>query len=326
MKTKRFFSLGLPALLLALVLSGCSTGGGDPPFIAVTGISGVQFATAVGYGLRLSGTVEPANATNQTIAWSGNGVSNGVLTATSAVQYPVTATIANGTESGSYTQNFTITAYQTDTVSSGNPFGNDTSPYIVWAMDDTGGTVYVTIKNTTWEATDGGSTYNSGTYTFTDIAVVPWKVGTGYHTGDTGLAFISSGTMYVVNLSSIFSGMNGEFTKLDTSLTLDGTWVSTDALIFGNYAEMAATSGDFTVQVGPNSGSLTDKAKGTYTSTNPVVCTITHLYESGWVAWDTLSDAAKNAIGGSSIFTGLIYDNSPSANTFEVSGSTFTKQ
>jgi formylglycine-generating enzyme required for sulfatase activity len=70
----------------------------------------------------LSGTVTPANATNQTILWSvknaggtGAAITNGnTLTSAAAGTVVVTATIANGTAIGTaYTQDFTITIFAT---------------------------------------------------------------------------------------------------------------------------------------------------------------------------------------------------------------------
>ena len=79
-------------------------------FVAVTSITGVPTTATVGIGLTLTGTVQPANASNQTIVWSGTGVSNGVLTAAAEGTITVTATIANGaTETTPYTQTFDIT-------------------------------------------------------------------------------------------------------------------------------------------------------------------------------------------------------------------------
>jgi hypothetical protein len=237
----------------------------------------------------------------------------------------VTATIANGKESGSYTQNFTITAYQADPVGpSENPFGDDTSPYI-WAVDDNmGGIGYVTVKNTTWVATDGGSTYNSGTYTPASIAVVPWIVGTGYNTGDTGLAFISSGKMHVVNLSSVFSDMNGTLTKLDTNKTLDGggtgTWTTSGPSIYyyNDWVKIVASSGSFTESVAPDGSAWREIVKGTYpntTNTNPAICTITQVdigfLTNGapdWKNWSDLDPVQKQSFGGSETFPVIIYN------------------
>ncbi|MDR3284428.1 MAG: hypothetical protein LBS97_04535 [Treponema sp.] len=88
------------------------------PFVPVTNIAGVPGTATVGTGLPLAGTVEPANATNKTIAWSvktagttGAVIVDGTLTAASAGTVTVTATIANGaSEITAYTQDFDITA------------------------------------------------------------------------------------------------------------------------------------------------------------------------------------------------------------------------
>jgi endo-1,4-beta-xylanase len=76
-------------------------------FVAVTDISGVPAATTAGTSLALTGTVSPANATNQAIVWSikNSGTTGAViagkqLTATAAGQVTVTATIANGAGQG----------------------------------------------------------------------------------------------------------------------------------------------------------------------------------------------------------------------------------
>ena len=93
------------------------TPAGNPTFIPVTGITGVPTTATVGTDLTLIGTVAPANATNQTIAWSvtaagttGAAVNGSTLSTTAAGTVTVTATITNGlTASSNYTQDFTIT-------------------------------------------------------------------------------------------------------------------------------------------------------------------------------------------------------------------------
>jgi len=83
-------------------------------FVAVTGISGVPDRGTVGVPLTLSGTVEPANASFQTISWSVVSDSpfvtlNGdTLNANVAGQVIVQANINNGTVLGNYFRNFTI--------------------------------------------------------------------------------------------------------------------------------------------------------------------------------------------------------------------------
>jgi hypothetical protein len=334
MKNNRFFIVGMLAVLLTfgLMLAGCDNPAGGT-FVAVTDITGVPTIAIVGNGLTLSGTIEPPGATNKTIVWSGTGVNNGVLTATSAGDYTVTATIVNGaSESAPYTKNFSIKAYNAGSDSGTNPFGTNATPFI-WAMDDRGGEVYAILKDSTWEAMAEGSLYNSGTYTRIGGKAVQWTVGAGGHAGDTGLAIIGdNGKLLVANFADQYSDMNGTFTKLDTSLTSEGTWVSS-APYDGRYVKIVAASGNFTEFLSPNGTSnWAEVVKGTYSTTagttNPAACTITQVntgvFTGGadtWVAWNALSQAYKNNVGGYQTFTVIIY-----ANKFETQGLTFQKQ
>jgi hypothetical protein len=165
MKQGKSFVVGMltAALTFGVISAGCDNGtspGGNDAFVAVTEITDLPTAAILNIPLKLDGTVKPSDATNRTIAWSGADVSDGVLTAKSAGDLTVTATIANGaSESSPYTHNFIITVYDAGSDNGKNLFGNDASPYI-WAMDDTGGYVYVTLKDTTWEATVEGERTN----------------------------------------------------------------------------------------------------------------------------------------------------------------------
>ncbi|MDR0731006.1 MAG: hypothetical protein LBF63_05000, partial [Treponema sp.] len=87
-------------------------------FVAVSNITAVPTLATAGVDLSLSGTVNPTNATNNTIAWSiapdnaltGTTVEDGVLKTTTTGTAKVRATIANGSsESTDYTQDFEIT-------------------------------------------------------------------------------------------------------------------------------------------------------------------------------------------------------------------------
>ena len=88
-----------------------------PAFVPVTGITGVPVAATAGTPLTLTGTVTPANATNQTIVWNvqnagmtGATVSGNTLSITAAGTVIVRGTITNGlTASSDYTEDFTIT-------------------------------------------------------------------------------------------------------------------------------------------------------------------------------------------------------------------------
>ena len=86
-------------------------------FVPVTGITGVPASATAGVPLTLTGTVNPSNATSQTITWSmqNNGatsatISGNTFNATAAGTATVTATITNGlTQSTPYVQYFNIT-------------------------------------------------------------------------------------------------------------------------------------------------------------------------------------------------------------------------
>ena len=88
-----------------------------PAFVPVTNITGVPATATAGVPLPLTGTVNPSNATSQTITWSmqnngttGATISGNTFNAATAGTATVRATIANGTAQGAnYTQDFTIT-------------------------------------------------------------------------------------------------------------------------------------------------------------------------------------------------------------------------
>ncbi len=104
------------ALVLGLVLIGCpqpNDGGETPIFVAVTGIASVPTAGIVDEAITLTGTVEPATATNKAIEWStateNVTITEGKLTSTVAQKVVVTATIIDGTAVDiDYTQTVTI--------------------------------------------------------------------------------------------------------------------------------------------------------------------------------------------------------------------------
>ncbi len=86
------------------------------PPVPVTGITGLPTSATAGEALTLSGTVEPANATNKSITWSvisagttGASISGSTLSTTAAGTTVIRATIANGAgPSSDYTQDFSI--------------------------------------------------------------------------------------------------------------------------------------------------------------------------------------------------------------------------
>ena len=84
--------------------------------IAVTGITNVPNTATVGTPLNLTGTVNPPNATHQTISWSiqdtsttGATITGSTLNALSPGTVTIRATVANGLATGvPFTQDFTI--------------------------------------------------------------------------------------------------------------------------------------------------------------------------------------------------------------------------
>jgi formylglycine-generating enzyme required for sulfatase activity len=150
--------------------------------VPVTGITGVSANGTVGAGLPLSGTVEPANATNKAIVWTvkntgrtGATISGDTLTTTAAGTVVVTASIANGTAIGTaYAQDFsiaiikfvavsritgvsTIEAAETPLVLSGTVEPADaTKRSIVWTVKNAGETG-ATISGTTLTTTAKGT-------------------------------------------------------------------------------------------------------------------------------------------------------------------------
>jgi hypothetical protein len=86
-------------------------------FIAVTDITDVPATATVGTDLKLTATVNPANATNRTIDWNianagttGAAISGNTLSAVAAGTVIVRATIVNGVAAGTdFTKDFSIT-------------------------------------------------------------------------------------------------------------------------------------------------------------------------------------------------------------------------
>lgn len=88
-------------------------------FISVQNISNVSKLIRINEPLLLTGTIEPSNATENTIAWSiktddtsGATLINGYLTVQNQGKVVITATVLGGNEKGNYTQDFTLVTYQ----------------------------------------------------------------------------------------------------------------------------------------------------------------------------------------------------------------------
>jgi hypothetical protein len=344
---------GIPAALALIALlvlaAGCDTGTNNSfvpipitGFVPVTDIVGPSIAFK-GEALTLSGSVVPANATNQAIAWAvktagSTGVTidtdgTTLTAASSAGMITVTATIANGLgDSVPYTKDFEIEVI--DAGSGGaNPFGDDSTP-IIWIMEKNEktppysdvfpyATVLVTIKDTEWKAVADDALYNSGGYSRIGGIGARWEVTGGDELGNEGIAVIKSGKMIVANLTHTFSDMNGTFAKLTRTTSLEETWISSEPAFSGYYMKIEAKNdGNFSVSVSPPgpgigpSGFWYEMIQGEYTpGVNPADCTIKKvntglLAESGdsWTVWGKLTQAQKQAVGGSETITAVVHD------------------
>jgi hypothetical protein len=141
-------------------------------FVAVTGITDVPATATAGTPLALTSTVAPADATNQTIAWSvQNAGSTGAtivekdiypsLHTTAAGTATVRATIANGTAPGTaFTKDFPITVSAATSAPVFTTHPKDVTAYV---GEEATFTVVVTGNPTPtlqWEASlDGGTTW-----------------------------------------------------------------------------------------------------------------------------------------------------------------------
>jgi hypothetical protein len=186
-------------------------------------------------------------------------------------------------------------------------------------MDGKGGTVYVIMKNYEWQSMVEGTPppYNSGSYTRISggTKAAQWTVGVGSYTGNTGLAIIlDSGKMLVANFANQYSDMNGTFIKLDTSLTLEGTWKNS-VPYNGDYAKVVATAGGFVVSISSDNDENDpwhEKIMGIYSSANPATLTITHAkYDGGLIEWGLLTPSQQNEFGSNNgTYTAIIYNDS----------------
>lgn len=170
-------------VFVPLLLITCGDGAGDVVFVAVTNISGLPSTGTVAVPITLNGIVEPAEATNKSIAWSIvddgytgailGGPDMNVLTTAAAGTPTIRATIANGTVSGDYTQDFSVTFSNnfipvTDITNLpvaevlGKTYWFSSSSGTIVPSDASAG-----IYNTTWSIVDPGTTGATMTFSGT---------------------------------------------------------------------------------------------------------------------------------------------------------------
>ena len=161
--------------------------------VSVTNITNVPNTAIIGTPLTLTGTVNPSNATNQTIVWSVSnaGGTNATIIgntffATEAGTAIITATIIDGVAMGvNYTQDFQISVIQSNdfiavigitdvpnTATVNTPLtltgtvnpSNATNQTIVWSIANAG-TTEATITGNTFLATEAGTAVIMATIT-----------------------------------------------------------------------------------------------------------------------------------------------------------------
>ena len=136
-------------------------------FIPPTGIADVPTSATAGTPLTLTGTVQPANATNKTIVWNivnlgttGATISGSTLNTTAAGTVTVRATIANGLGAGlPYTEDFPIivnTSHIPPTSITGVP--TSATAGVALALTGTVYPVNATNKTIVWSVASAGST------------------------------------------------------------------------------------------------------------------------------------------------------------------------
>jgi len=178
-------------------------------FIPVTDITEVPASATAGTPLSLTGTVSPADATNQTITWSvksengtGATITGNIFSAASAGTAVITATVVNGlTDTTDYTKDFNITvsagSIQTYalTINAGTGGSITTGASGRYAQ---GAVINITARANSgytfnrWTSSNGGSfgNANSASTTFTmpanDAAITASFTYTGGSGGGTG--------------------------------------------------------------------------------------------------------------------------------------------
>ena len=156
-----------------------------PAFVAVTDITSVPATATAGMPLTLTGTVAPADATNQTVAWSvynagdtGASIVGNTLSTTAAGIVVVRATITNGlTESTDYTQDFNITVtaalVTTYTVTASVGSGGSISPDGSVSVTEGSSQTFTITSNSGYRinsvTVDGVNQGAITTYTFTNV-------------------------------------------------------------------------------------------------------------------------------------------------------------
>jgi endo-1,4-beta-xylanase len=237
-------------------------------FVAVTGITGLPETAIVGTPLTLSGTVQPPNASNQTISWTVQSgpatVTGDTLTASAAGTVILRARIPNSTAQGTdFTKDFTITFQETGAFIAVTDISDLPAAVLVGTPLTLSGTVQpssASNQTINWEVRSGPASVSGNTLTASAAGTVILQAripngaaqGTDF-TKDFTITFQETGSFVAV---TVISGLQPT-AIIGMPLTLSGTVEPSNA----SYQRI-----NWTVQSGPaavNGNTLTATAAGT---------------------------------------------------------------
>jgi hypothetical protein len=299
-------------------------------FVAVTNITEVPTAATVGTALSLTGTVEPAAATNKTIIWSvvsgSASVSGSTLNPTGAGTVTVRATITNGTAQGTnYTQNFTITVNNVPF-----PENGTLAEKLAWvenANNVQNGEIYTIEVNANEEISPQTLSYTNRS----NITIILKGIGTEkvVSLSSNGCLFtVASGVTLVLDENITLQGKNNNsewsLVRINSGGTLE---MKEGSKITGNQSGggIYVSNATFTMSGGEISGNTTYSAgggvyinSGTFTMTGGVI--------SGNTAINGGGVFVRGSVAGNGIFTmngGVISGNTAISNSFYHGGGVF---
>ncbi|MCL2055222.1 MAG: Ig-like domain-containing protein [Oscillospiraceae bacterium] len=179
-------------------------------FVPVTSISDVPTAATAGTPLALTGTVNPADATNKTISWSvqnagttGAAISGGnTLHTTAAGTATVRATIINGLTDDNYIQDFPVTVSSTSVPVTGVTLNKASTALTVGASETLNVTVSpndATNKAVTWTSS------NPSVAAVSDGVVQAISTGTAAITVTTVDGSFTASCLVTVNIATAYT-------------------------------------------------------------------------------------------------------------------------
>jgi hypothetical protein len=305
-------------------------------FVAVMDITGVPSSATVGTGLALTGTVAPANATNQIIIWNvkaagdtGATISGNTLNTTAAGTVVITATIVNGkTATTDFSKDFTITVSTVNLEKVATPTVSPVAgavasgTEITLATTTAGADIYYTTNGSTPSKSNTKYTSKIAITSATTIKAIAVKDGMTDSDVLTAVYTISgSGTVPVSGVSldkttlTLTVGSTETLTATvapDNATNKNVSWSSsnTSVAIVSNGTVSAVTAGTATITVTTAEGTKTATCAVTVNAatlvsiaitTQPTKTTYTvgeSLDTAGMVVTATYSDNSTAAVTG----------------------------